>query len=139
MTTNPNQLNDLQRDGQACVECGLDYNRHPHVPNRPVGYLNGGQIFACNRCTASAAPGLVAVVVDDPDAPTDEPALSLRTIFQIAFVAGFRFARVSDYPSDVIERAWAEQLDPGEQAEMAETLRAILRRRALSRAAPKGV
>lgn len=44
----PAALTDDQRDGTACVVCGLDYLAEatptPHVP---VGMVDGGQLFAC--------------------------------------------------------------------------------------------
>ncbi|HEX7039923.1 MAG TPA: hypothetical protein VF202_07430 [Trueperaceae bacterium] len=41
-----------QRDGLACVVCGVDYTATPGlIPNLPVGTVDGGQVFACTSCT----------------------------------------------------------------------------------------
>jgi hypothetical protein len=42
---NPSQLTPEQLDGLACVVCGLGFTTT--VPSRPVGHVDGCQVFAC--------------------------------------------------------------------------------------------
>ncbi|RSN41614.1 hypothetical protein [Actinomadura sp. WAC 06369] len=44
----PAALDEQQRDGLACVVCGLDFTATGgHVPSVPAGTVNGTQVFAC--------------------------------------------------------------------------------------------
>lgn len=41
-------LTPAQLDGRACVTCGIDYTTAPDlIPNRPVGFIGGVQVFGC--------------------------------------------------------------------------------------------
>jgi len=52
-TFNAAALTEAQHDGLACVVCGRDYLADP-VPHRPVGVVDGGQVFACTGCDRQA-------------------------------------------------------------------------------------
>lgn len=78
ITFDPATLTDHQRDGLACVVCGLDYETGtvptPHVP---VGMVDGGQVFACVTCPrdTTSQPGVW------PDGkPATAPALADRAM-----------------------------------------------------------
>jgi len=50
------KLTEAQRDGLACVVCGVDYTRTAElIPNRPVGTVDGCQVFACASHAAEAS------------------------------------------------------------------------------------
>lgn len=65
-------LTAAQRDGTACIRCGLDYLREvaPFIPHVPVGRCaeTGVQTFVCASCPAPADrhpdPPLIAREVD---------------------------------------------------------------------------
>jgi len=52
VTIDASTLTTAQRDGSACVHCHATHN-----PMRPVGILNGVQVFACVTCPPSATDG----------------------------------------------------------------------------------
>lgn len=69
-TFTPDALTDEQRDGLACVVCGADT-----APMRPVGHVDGVQVFACTSHVADEKGVATA------DTPTDEKGVhSVRTL-----------------------------------------------------------
>ncbi|MFF1764789.1 hypothetical protein [Streptomyces sp. NPDC058249] len=110
---NPATLTPAQLDGIACVVCG-DEER----PMRPVGAVDGCQVFACPPCvdgpTADVAP--VVLVVGDASTPV---ALEDLTAFAFdvadrlgvpARVAVGRAYDVTDYAGVALADNWLDDV-----------------------------
>ncbi|MFD9455347.1 hypothetical protein ACFWBC_19955 [Streptomyces sp. NPDC059985] len=99
-------LTTPQRDGTACVVCAGHWG-----PMRPVGTIDGGQVFGCVTCLDVEPAGPVLVV---GPVLTDENAADLRAFaYDVADQTGTdaTFAEHSDYVVTEFAALYVSSLD----------------------------